>query len=187
MNKEKMVEGVKLILTGMGVNSEDENFKETPRRVANSFCELLEGIGKESEVETILKTYFPSTYSGIIAVSPVKVYSLCPHHLLPISYTIYFAYTPTKRVLGLSKIPRFIKLLARRPMLQEQLTDDIVDFFDKYVKPEGSICIIVGEHDCMKIRGTKCDGRMVTSSIRGDYFKHPDMKREAMKLLGVKL
>ena len=166
-------EGFELILkgleVGLGINIDDENFRETPDRVARAYFEMLSGADEEG-VNEILSKSFPDKYDGIITVTDINVYSMCPHHFLPVNYIIHFGYMPNENVLGLSKIPRFIKLLAKAPILQETFTNKIISKFDEFVKPKGSIVYVEGKHLCMGARGIEMpSSSTITTSLSGEF------------------
>lgn len=179
-NEEKVTKAVQLMLEGMGVNWEqDENFKETPKRVSRAFREFNNGLYENSNH---IKT-FKSTYSGILLLKSINAVGVCPHHLLPISYKVSFAYIPDGKVLGLSKIPRIIKLLCARPVLQEDLTKDIVNYFEKKLKPVGVAVIVRGIHGCMKYRGVKEAESVVTSELSGAFYRKANTRSEFYSML----
>ena len=171
---QKNLEGlVEQLLKEFDLNRDDPNLKDTPRRVAKSFLELFEGLYKETEIESILSKTFPCTYDEMVVIRDVKTASVCPHHLLPVELVCHVGYVPEKQVLGLSKVPRLIELLAHRPVLQEQLTDDIASKFMKHVKPRGVMCVVQGIHSCMRIRGIKSPNSTVTtSSVKGIFHSN---------------
>jgi len=175
--------GVKLILDGMGLDWEhDPNFKETPRRVTAAFSELTAGLYDDTN-HTV---QFPSKYDGIINFKAVSAIGLCPHHLLPIEYTIWFAYIPIGTVLGLSKVPRILKRLCARPVLQEDLTLDIQNYFVNELHPLGVAVVIAGIHGCMKYRGLKEVNTIYTSSLYGAFFDKPQAREEFFLLNDLK-
>lgn len=183
MDEEKIKQSVGMLIEALGLDINEENFTRTPERVTRVYKELLEGL--EVDSTTALETSFPSKYTGIVSLEPVKVLSLCPHHLLPVSYSIRFAYLPDGKVLGFSKITKFIKLMAKRPILQEDLTDEIVKKFTDALKPQGAICVVTGDHFCMRVdekRGQRSDSKVTTSSLTGIFLKEPNTKEEALKL-----
>src|SRR5207302_1438173 len=104
----------------------DANFKDTPSRVARMYCEVFDGVWGLDKVEKLLCTTFPSNYKGIIIHNSILAFGFCPHHLLPVQYNISLGYISDKTV-GLSKIPRAVELLAKRPVLQETFTHEISD------------------------------------------------------------
>ncbi len=165
--------GVRDILYGLKVDIRDDNFFDTPKRVARAYREILEGILPESEEElkNHLSKTFPSDSDQMITIKDVLCWSMCPHHLLPVKYNISIAYIPKGRVLGASKLPRLAILLAKRPVLQEQLSEDIAEFLRKHANPVGVAVYIVGEHLCMQMRGIKTQSQMITSSLKGIFLK----------------
>lgn len=186
---KKMENGAKLLLEGLAeftdnsFNLTDPNFIDTPYRIAKSYIEICQGLGKEHEIEKMCITEFPTEYKGMIITEPISANSMCPHHFLPVKYKIFFGYIPKDHVLGLSKIGRMIKLLSARPILQEQLTKEIIIFFVKYVNPAGAIVIVKGEHTCMQCRGlNEPDCSATTSEVYGD-FEDLTTKSEFLNLI----
>lgn len=118
--------GVILILKALKIDLRDKNFQATPQRVSRMFLEMFEGIFNLGDVKTILSTSFPTEYDGLIVHNGMVMFSMCPHHLLPVEYDISIAYLAPKTI-GLSKLSRAVELLAKRPVLQETLTKDIAD------------------------------------------------------------
>jgi len=121
IDKEKIKQGVKLILEGIGVDLNDENFKDTPTRVADFLEELLSPKITEEDYK-----YFTSK-GDLVIVKDVDTYTLCPHHLLPVHYRVYVAYIPKDKVVGVSKLVRAALDEARRLALQEQFTERLAE------------------------------------------------------------
>ena len=179
--------GVHYILLGLkrefGLDLTDVNFKDTPKRVARAFYEILEGINSVEEVEEILSTSFPSSYTGMVVVKGIQCFSLCPHHLLPVEYFVDFGYIADNKALGISKLSRFIELLAKQPIIQETLTSNIIKIFKNYVGPKGVIVQVRGRHMCMAMRGAKQpDSWTYTSEIDG-LFEEQAVREEFRLLL----
>lgn len=171
----------------LSLNLADENFYDTPKRVSRSFKEILEGlVDTDARIEQILSTAFPSKdYDSIILCSDVLTYSMCPHHLLPVEYKIDIGYLPSEKgqVLGLSKLVRIVEILSHRPVLQETLTQEIVEAMDR-IKPRGIGVVIRGRHLCMKMRGVKTpEGSVTTSAMKGEFMDNPTLRSEFMTLL----
>jgi len=156
----------------------DENFKETPKRVAKAMVELCAGI---YDAGPAIKT-FPTHYKGMVIVKHIKSIGLCPHHLMPIEYDISFAYIPNGRALGLSKIPRIIKHVSASPVLQEDLTELITGAFENLLIPLGTAVVVTGKHGCMKFRGVKEQDSVVTSRVTGS-FENLTTREEFYKIL----
>ena len=187
LGKDKLTQGFSLMLEGLrdayGLDITNENFVGTPERVAKAYLEMNKGIDTR-EAEYILKQNFPSPYKGMVVIDTIKCFSLCPHHFLPVRYTVSFGYIPNGRVLGLSKIPRFIKLMAQSPKLQEDFTQEIVQEFDKYVKPLGSAVFVEGYHLCMGSRGIQMpDAATITSAISGTFDTNISVKEEFFNII----
>lgn len=165
--------GVRDILSGLRVDLRDSNFVETPKRVAKMFAEVLEGLLPESkeEIKSMLSKTFPCDTQDMVIIKDICCWSMCPHHLLPVKYAINIGYIPDKKVLGLSKIPRLAILLAKRPVLQEQLVHDISTEIEKNTNAKGVIVNILGEHMCMQMRGVKAAGASAEATAVTGYFK----------------
>lgn len=162
------------------INLKGEDFKDTPRR----FCEVLGEFMKGNiDVSKILNPTFPSEYGGLVTLSDIKVYTLCPHHLLPVTLKISFSYLPGNRVVGLSKIIRFLKEIAKQPIKQEDLTKLIVDEFSKELECRGCFCIIKANHLCMEMRGIEKHADIITSALNGEFLENVNLKKEVLKLL----
>lgn len=184
-------EGIKIIFQGfkeeLGIDTNDPNFSETPERVERAYYEILSG-GKDTnkQIEEILAKSFPSDgYEGPIVSTDIIAYSLCPHHLLPVVYTVYVAYMPSKEgnIIGLSKINRVVEVLAKRLVLQEKFTKDIVDFMNK-IKPHGVAVYVEGIHFCMRMRGVKSQRAVVTTShMSGCFLSDFSIKAEFHEMI----
>lgn len=174
-------------LNKLGYSLEDENFVETPDRVVRAWKELM--APKEevyNSVHKILGKRFPSSYEGVILVSPVNVVSVCPHHLLPVLYEIDFAYLPTKYVVGISKIPRFLRQMGRLLMLQEDFTKEVVKVFEEHVQSGGCFIQIRGLHSCMFARGVQEDAMVRTIFVSGKFRESLELREEVLHSLSLR-
>jgi|YNPMSStandDraft_1061717.scaffolds.fasta_scaffold03551_6 GTP cyclohydrolase I len=173
----KMEQGSKLLLEGLSeifptLNLSDPNFIETPHRIAKMYVEMCQGLGRDKELKDIFAKSFPTTYQGIVTQTDITCFSLCPHHFLPVKYSIDFGYVPEETAIGLSKVSRFITILAQQPMLQETFTKEIINTFVKYVKPKGCIVIVRGIHNCIQCRGSQqVNSTCITSQIHGCFIE----------------
>jgi len=158
-------------MTTMGLDLTDPNLRETPQRVARLWEEFVTPNKQRDErVKYIMSRKFPSEYNDMVMCNNVKAYGMCPHHLVPIEYTINFAYIPKKYVLGLSKIIDVIKNMCKSPKLQEDLGNDIVETFVRELECQGCICVIEGVHNCMTMRDVEArESSTTTSSVRGCF------------------
>ncbi len=161
-----------------GVDITTENFIETSKRVSRAYRELLSGeVDTNKQIDEILNKSFPTKYGGMVVAANVESFSLCPHHLLPVSYVTNIGYIPNERVLGISKLVRIVDLLSKRLVLQETLTTDITEALMR-LNPQGIIIQIYGKHGCMGCRGVKQPQvTTMTSEIRG-AFKTPEVREE---------
>ena len=169
-------DGYRKILDGLaqlGYDTTDENFAETATRAAKGLHELIHDQKQvRSEVEALLAKTFPAKYTEMVISKHNTAFGVCPHHLLPVIYRISLAYIPTEKVLGLSKLSRIARMLARGPRLQEDLTHDLADILHVNLASQGSAVYIEGLHMCMAARGVGAhEARLVTSGVRGVFLE----------------
>jgi GTP cyclohydrolase I len=166
---EKIIEG----LAQLGVDTADPNFAETAKRAAKGFHELVHDQKQvRPAVEALLAKTFPAKYTEMVISKHNTAFGVCPHHLLPVIYRISMAYIPTEKVLGLSKLTRLARLVARGPRLQEDLTHELADILHEDLQSQGSAVYIEGLHMCMAARGVGAhEARLVTSGVRGVFLE----------------
>ena len=161
-----------------GLDARGPNFIDTPQRVARAYSEIFSGLMADGkQVKEILSKTFPAKSEEMITVGPIQVWSVCAHHFLPFSMDVWVAYIPKKKVLGLSKLARLTELVAKKPSMQEEVTDEIATTLQEGLKPKGSACIIRGRHLCMAMRGIKKDSVMTTTALKG-VFLEPAVRAE---------
>ena len=177
MNRKLMERGVTLILKGMGLDLADPNYKDTPKRVAKMFEEML--TPAESRWAA-----FPAQQNDFIILRNHKVVALCPHHLQPVEIVANVGYLPNKHVVGLSKLARVVEVQLDKPMLQEDLADAIVNSLEAKIRPKGVGVVLVGVHGCMRYRGVESLGDVVTSVMRGVLLLNPVARAEFLQLIG---
>jgi len=169
-------EGYTKILEGigqLGYDITDENFAETAARAAKGFHELVHDQRQvEFSVNALLGKTFPAKYTEMVISKHNTAFGICPHHLLPVIYRISMAYIPTSKVLGLSKLSRLARMIARGPRLQEDLTHELADILHEQLQSQGSGVYIEGLHMCMAARGVGAhEARLVTSGVRGVFLE----------------
>lgn len=164
----------------IGEDPQREGLLDTPRRYLSALQEMCSGL--KADPAKPLSKVFNEDHDEIVAVCRMPFVSLCEHHLLPFTGIVNFAYLPQGKVVGLSKIPRFIEILSRRPQVQERLTTQIAEEFMKAVDPLGVMVIVMGRHSCMHLRGSRCPGLMKTSAVRGVFKEKPEARAEALEL-----
>ncbi len=170
---------------GLGLDLKDPNFTDTPARVGRAYREIFQGLETaDKDIHDILKEGFPTNYDGIVLEKDIVVFSMCPHHFLPIRYEISVGYIPKGIALGLSKLARLIELIGKTPTLQEEFTERIVDEISDHIHPLGVICVVKGAHYCMQMRGVRQkDVWTTTSSARGAFLQKEEMELKFYNLL----
>ncbi len=183
MDKAKIKKAVKDILKAVGEDPGRPGLKDTPRRVADMYEEILAGTKKNAENE--LAVFFEKEHDEIILLKDIPLYSICEHHMVPFMGKAHVAYMPdANRITGLSKIARVVDTLSRRLQVQERLTTEIADALMRKLKPKGVLVVIEAEHLCMSMRGVKKPGVITTTSaIRGIFRKSQKTRQEALSLI----
>jgi len=181
-------EGYTKILQGIGIlgfDVTDENFADTAARAAKGLHELIHDQAlARADVEALLAKTFPAKYTEMVISKHNTAFGVCPHHLLPVIYRISMAYIPTQKVLGLSKLSRLARLIARGPRLQEDLTHELADILHLQLQSQGSAVYIEGLHMCMAARGVGAhEARLVTSGVRGVFLEQLATREEFIKLV----
>jgi GTP cyclohydrolase IA len=151
------------LLEALGADPEDEGLRDTPRRVAAAYAELL-------TPEPFDMTTFPNeeAYDELVVVRDIPFHSLCMHHLLPFHGTATVAYIPGDRIIGLSKLARVVDLFARDLQVQERLTKQVANWLEERLRPKGVGVVLEAEHMCMSLRGVQKPGaRTLTSALHG--------------------
>ena len=182
MDHKKLVKAARLILEAIGENLDREGLEETPERVARMYEEVFAGLHKDPGKS--IKTIFTERYEEIVLVKDIPFASMCEHHLLPFLGKAHTAYIPDGKVLGISKLARAVDILARRPQVQERLTNQIADLIERIAKPKAVAVILEASHTCMTIRGVKKPGSsVVTSAMRGLFRRNIATRNELMNLI----
>jgi len=180
---DRIAEGVRLILEGIGEDPNREGLRETPQRVAEMYEELTQGM-REDPSEHIVPLS-GNKHDEMVIVKDISIASLCEHHLAPFVGKCHIAYIPRNgNILGVSKLARLAETFARRLQLQERLTSEIANTLYDQLKPLGVMVVIEAEHTCMTLRGVKKSGaQTVTSAVLGGFRKDPRTRAEAMALI----
>jgi len=184
MDLDKIAEGVRLILEGIGEDLARPGIVETPRRVAEMYEEICGGLYEDPADE--IKVIPAETHDEIVMVKDIPFASICEHHLVPFTGLAHIAYIPKDgRIVGLSKLARIAEIFARRPQVQERLTTQIAELLYKgELKPKGVMVVIEAVHMCMTMRGVKKPGaKTITSAVRGVFRKDERTRIEAMSFL----
>jgi GTP cyclohydrolase I len=166
------------LLLALGADLRHEGVRDTPRRMAAAFAELL-------SPQPFNATTFPNDdrYDELVLVRDIPFQSLCMHHLLPFHGVAHVAYLPADRILGLSKLARVVELFARDLQLQERLTTQVADWLQERLEPKGVGVVLEAEHLCMSMRGVQKQGaRTVTSALHGLVRDDPRTREEFLSL-----
>jgi GTP cyclohydrolase I len=181
-DREKIREGVKLILEGVGEDPGREGLINTPDRVARMYEELFSGMSESSS--EVLDTVFHEDYDEVVLLKDIEFSSVCEHHLMPFTGKAHVAYLPDGKIVGLSKLARAVEHFARRPQVQERLTAQIADLISKTLEPKGVAVVLEATHTCMTMRGVKKPGSvMTTSAMRGLIRENLATRNEVLGLI----
>lgn len=173
-------EAVHNILLAVGEDPSREGLLNTPERVGRMYDELLAGYSVEP-LSMINNAVFDADYREMVVVKDIDFFSMCEHHMLPFFGRVDIAYVPKGKVLGLSKIPRVVEMFSRRLQLQERMTQEIANFLDELLHPEGVAVLVSGQHLCSMMRGVKkVNARMVTQSMSG-LFEERDLRDQFLE------
>ena len=182
IDQNKIKEGVRLLLEGIGEDPSREGLLETPDRIARMYTELFAGM--EETPSTHLSKMFQTTNSEMVLEKDITFYSTCEHHMLPFFGKVHIAYIPDGQVVGLSKLARTVEVYARRLQLQEQLTDQIAEALMTCMQPKGVLVMTEAEHLCMTMRGVQKPGSTtVTTVVRGAFASDPMLQQTFLQLV----
>src|SRR4051794_32087173 len=168
------------LLAALGADPDDEGLRETPRRMAAAYAELL-------TPQPFRPTTFPNDegYDELVVARAIPFHSLCEHHLLPFHGVAHVAYLPGERIVGLSKLGRVVDFYARRLQVQERLTTQVARWLCDTLAPRGVGVLIEAEHLCMSLRGVQKPGaRTITSALHGVVRDDPRTRQEFLALTG---
>ena len=184
MDTEKIEQGVRLILEGVGEDPTRSGLVDTPARVARMYEEILSGMHQDPAELYVHK--FDEGHQEMVIVHDIPVYSLCEHHMLPFYGLAHIAYIPNSsgQVCGISKLARLVDLYAKRLQVQERLTSQVADALVEQMDPLGVLVAIECEHLCMSMRGIKKPGsKTTTSAVRGSFRNSTETRMEALSLI----
>ncbi|MDD7718980.1 MAG: GTP cyclohydrolase I FolE [Eubacteriaceae bacterium] len=182
MDNEKIKEGVRLILEGIGEDVNREGLLDTPDRIAR-MCEQIFG-GLEQDASVHFEKKFHAVNNNIVIEKDIIFHSVCEHHLLPFFGKAHVAYIPNEKVAGLSKLARTVEVFARRPQIQENMTAQIAEAVEKYLEPKGVMVMIEAEHMCMSMRGVQKPGtKTVTTITKGAFAEDYSLQQTFMQMV----
>ena len=179
----RMVDLIRALLTDLGEDTEREGLVKTPQRVVDSLDFLTSGYNEDVR-STIDSALFQVECNEMVIVKDIEFYSLCEHHLLPITGKAHIGYLPNGQVIGLSKMARVVDIFARRLQVQERMTNQIADSLMKYLNATGVGVVVEAVHYCMVMRGVqKQNSKTVTSAMLGSFREDSRTRTEFMELI----
>jgi len=182
VDQHRIEAAVREILLAVGEDPEREGLRDTPARVARMYTELFSGLHRDAR-ELLAKT-FTQKYDEMVLVKDIRFASCCEHHLLPFFGKAHIGYLPNGKVVGLSKLARAVEVLARRPQVQERMTEELADLLMAELDARGVGVILEATHTCMTIRGVRSpDSLCTTSAMRGGFRDNLGTRQELMALI----
>ena len=184
VDRERVAVLVRELLEAIGEDPTRSGLVDTPRRVADMYAELFDGI--EVDPGEHLRVTFEANHDEMVMMRDIAFISLCEHHLVPFTGLAHVAYLPGPhgRITGLSKLARLVEGYARRLQVQERMTTQIVEAMERELSPTGSIVVIEAEHFCVSMRGVKKPGTTtVTSAVRGVFRTDAAYRSEALQYI----
>ena len=178
-----MQELIRKLLADLGEDPAREGLRDTPKRVEKAYRFLTSGY--DADIDQVLNNaLFTVDYNEMVIVKDIDFYSLCEHHLLPFFGKCHVAYLPSKKVIGLSKLPRIVDMFARRLQVQERLTKQIADTIAEVTQPMGVAVVMEATHLCMAMRGVeKQNSITVTSAMHGIFREDARTRAEFLELI----
>ncbi len=182
VDHERIRRAVREILIAVGEDPDREGLVDTPDRVARMYAEVFRGIGCDPREH--LETLFTQQYDEIVLIKDIRFESFCEHHLLPFFGEAHVAYLPDGKIVGLSKIPRVVEALSKRPQVQERLTEEIADLLMNELDARGVAVVMEASHSCMTVRGVHKPGSLcMTSAMRGVFKDNMASRSEVLSLI----
>ena len=182
VDQKKVQEAIKLLLEGIGEDTDREGLKETPERIGRMYEEICDGMDQDAGEH--LSKVFSVDNNEMVLEKDITFYSMCEHHLMPFYGKAHVAYIPDGKVVGLSKLARTVEVYARRLQIQERMTAQIADDIMKYLAPQGVMLMLEAEHMCMTMRGIKKPGsQTVTMVTRGVFAENKELQDRFLQLV----
>lgn len=173
---------VREILAAVGEDPNREGLRETPARVARMYAEMFSGLNRDPRVH--LQKVFTEKYDEVVLIKDIAFCSMCEHHLLPFSGRAHVGYLPDGKVVGLSKLARVVEEVARRPQVQERMTEYIAELIEQELGARGVAVVLEASHACMTIRGIRKPGSLcLTSAMRGVFRDNLSSRAEILGLI----
>jgi GTP cyclohydrolase I len=183
---ESLKNAYRTIITDLGEDANREGLEKTPERVAKAMQYLTQGY--QMDARAILESAkFHETYSEMVIVKDIELYSMCEHHMLPFYGKAHVAYIPNGYITGLSKIARVVDCYARRLQVQERMTHQVLDVIQETLNPLGVAVVIEANHLCMMMRGVQKQNSVTTTSAFSGQFQNNSTRSEFLRLISADL
>jgi len=183
INREKLYKAAQLIIEALGEDSKREGLLRTPERVARDWPEMFDGYEKKLE-DVLNRTFDAEGYDEMVIREEIEVNSFCEHHILPFRGYAWVGYIPNKRIIGLDKIDKLVKMYAHRLQNQERLTSQIAKALWNVLQPLGVMVVLKCKHDCMRLRGVRSkEGLTTTSACFGVFRDDAKTRQEFLDLI----
>jgi GTP cyclohydrolase I len=177
VDRAKLEAAVLAILEAIGEDPTRPDLRRTPERAARMFEEMFGGllINPEAFLEETLR----QEHQELIVLRDISVHSMCEHHLVPMTGIAHIGYIPNGRIVGFDRLAKVVDAYARRPQVQERLTQQIADLIHAMLQPTGVAIHVELEHMCMTIRGIReTRSRVITTAYRGVFREDPAFRAE---------
>lgn len=182
VDHERIQKAVREILLAVGEDPDREGLQETPARVARMYAEMFSGLKRDPRIH--LQKVFTEKYDEVVLIRDIDFCSMCEHHLLPFLGKAHVGYLPDGKVVGLSKLARVVEEMARRPQVQERMTEDIADLVEAELGARGVAVVLEASHSCMTVRGIRKPGSLcTTSAMRGVFRDNSSSRAEVLGLI----
>lgn len=178
----KLIENYRSTLEQLGEDADREGLLKTPERVAKAMQFITAGYNMNAQ-EILNSAKFHESYSEMVIVKDIELYSLCEHHMLPFFGKAHIAYIPNGWITGLSKIARVVDCFSRRLQVQERMTHQILDAIQETLNPLGVAVVIEAKHLCMMMRGVSKQNSVTTTSAFSGQFQANETRSEFLKLI----
>ncbi len=182
----KLVDSYRSVIESIGEDETREGLLKTPERVAKAMLYMTQGYQMDAR-EILNSAKFHESYSEMVIVKDIELYSMCEHHMLPFFGKAHIAYIPNGWITGLSKIARVVDCFSRRLQVQERMTHQILDAIQETLNPLGVAVVIEAKHLCMMMRGVSKQNSVTTTSAFSGQFEANETRSEFLKLITAEL
>lgn len=183
---ESLAENYRSIISLLGEDAQREGLLKTPERVAKAMQYMTQGYNMDAR-SILNSAKFHESYSEMVIVKDIELYSMCEHHMLPFFGKAHIAYIPNGWITGLSKIARVVDCFSRRLQVQERMTHQILDAIQETLNPLGVAVVIEAKHLCMMMRGVSKQNSVTTTSAFSGQFEANETRSEFLKLITAEL